>query len=289
MNIRKPVDSCDHNPFGRVPVDQTCEETVNKNTQTSGGTKGFSLKAGAVSKYYIVAEYRSIFLKQLKDMLDLSKSNSEHTDLQKMRIARDEADVKSLITMLESNWINPFSSEQQDLLCLSTGKVATNKIEEDLLNAKSVGEKAYQEIRVQRLEVNLPKLTFHDSLKKSKQQTFSELNKKVQVKSKTANEIILKADKALFGQVVIIAENRQLHMKDVLWHPMGPLPWALFSVDGSLRKTSKAALAKKQIPQPSACVIDGMVLVQKLKGDHKTFSDVADSLFRMVLHEGASS
>ena len=208
MNIRNPVYSCDHNPFGRVPVDQTCEETVNKNTQTSGGTKGFSLKAGAVSKYYIVAEYRSIFLNQLKDMLDLSKSNSEHTDLQKMRIARDEADVKSLITMLESNWINPFSSEQQDLLCLSTGKVATNKIEEDLLNAKSVGEKAYQEIRVQRLEVNLPKLTFHDSLKKSKQQTFSELNKKVQVKSKTANEIILKADKALFGQVVIIAEKQ---------------------------------------------------------------------------------
>ena len=77
-------------------------------------------------------------------MLDLSKSNSEHTDLQKTRIARDEADVKSLMTMLESNWINPFSPEQQDLVCLSTGKVATKKIEKDLLNAKTVGEKAYQ-------------------------------------------------------------------------------------------------------------------------------------------------
>ncbi|CAH3164949.1 unnamed protein product, partial [Porites lobata] len=43
----------DQNPFGRVPVDQTCEETVNKDTQTAGGTKCFSLKAGAVSKYYI--------------------------------------------------------------------------------------------------------------------------------------------------------------------------------------------------------------------------------------------
>ena len=49
------------NPFGRIPVDQTCEETVNKDTQTAGGTEGFSLKAGAVSMYYIVAEYRSIF------------------------------------------------------------------------------------------------------------------------------------------------------------------------------------------------------------------------------------
>ena len=82
-----------------------------------------------------------------------------------MRIARDEADVKSLITMLESNWINPFSSEKKDLLRLSTWKVATKKIEEDLLNTKSVGEKAYQEFRVQRLEANPPKVKFHDSLK----------------------------------------------------------------------------------------------------------------------------
>ena len=35
--------------------------------------------------------------------------------------------------------------------------------------------------------------------------------------------------------------------------------------------------------------VDGMVLIQRLKGDHKTFSDVADSLFSKVLHEGASS
>ena len=28
----------DKNPFGRIPVDQTCEETVNKDTQTIGGT-----------------------------------------------------------------------------------------------------------------------------------------------------------------------------------------------------------------------------------------------------------
>ena len=52
-------------PFGKIPVDKACEETVNKDTQTAVGTKGFSLKAGAVNKYYLVAEYRSIFLKLL--------------------------------------------------------------------------------------------------------------------------------------------------------------------------------------------------------------------------------
>ena len=48
------------NTFG---VDQTCEETVNRDTQTPGVTKGFSLKPGAVSKYYLIAEYRSIFMR----------------------------------------------------------------------------------------------------------------------------------------------------------------------------------------------------------------------------------
>ena len=38
-----------HNPFGCIPVDQTIEETINKDTQTPGGTKVFSLKPGAVA------------------------------------------------------------------------------------------------------------------------------------------------------------------------------------------------------------------------------------------------
>jgi len=58
------------NPFGKVPVDQACEETVNRETHMAGDTKGFSLEAGAVSKYYLVVEYCSIFLRLMKDMLD---------------------------------------------------------------------------------------------------------------------------------------------------------------------------------------------------------------------------
>lgn len=49
--------------IGKIPVDQACEETVNKDTQTPGGTKGFSLKPRVFNKYYLVAEYRSIFMR----------------------------------------------------------------------------------------------------------------------------------------------------------------------------------------------------------------------------------
>ena len=81
-------------------------------------------------------------------------------------------------------------------------------------------------------------------------------------------------------------------------HPLGPLPWALSTADGSLRKTNKAALANELqqsvpfadvIPQPSASMVDAMALVQRLKGDHKTFAEVAESLLCLVLHEGSNS
>ena len=286
------------NPFGRIPVDQTCEETVNKDTQTSGGTKGFSLKPNAVSKFYLVAEYRSTFLRQLKDMLHISPSSSQHNDLQPSRIARDEADVKSIVSILQDTWLNPFNPDLQDLVCLSTGKVATPDVERDLLGAKDIGEEAYKAFREQRLQCNTPKVKFHDAITKAKLMTFTHLTKKVTIKAGKNQEVILKADRRLFAQMIVIAESRNLQMRDVLSHPLGPLPWSLATPDGLLRKTNKASLAKElqknvqasdAIPHPSACVIDGMALVQRLKGDQKTFAAVAEALLGRVLNEGGTS
>ena len=77
------------NPFGKVPVDQTVEETVNGDTQTAGVIKGFSLNAAALSRYYLTAEYQSSYLRMLKDELDIDRSNSLHKDLQRTRIPKD--------------------------------------------------------------------------------------------------------------------------------------------------------------------------------------------------------
>ena len=88
------------NPFGRISFDQAIEETVNKDTQTAGGTKGFSLKPGAVTKYYLTAEYRSMYLRQMRDLIGLGMSKLSHPDLQSPRINKDEADVQSLIDLI---------------------------------------------------------------------------------------------------------------------------------------------------------------------------------------------
>ena len=110
--------------------------------------------------------------------------------------------------------------------------------------------------------------------------------------------MIIKADRSLFAQMILVAENRKLQISDVLCHPLGPLPWALASDDGSIRKNNKAALANElkksvtpadTIPKPCARITDGMAVVQKLKGDHKTFAEIADTIMSMTLNEGHDS
>ena len=92
----------DHSPFGRIPVHKTMEETVNKDTQTAGGTKGFSLKPGTVSKYYPTAGYRSTCLKNLRDMIEPQISYVSHAGLQQSRIRRDGGHVDSVDDVLEN-------------------------------------------------------------------------------------------------------------------------------------------------------------------------------------------
>ena len=133
---------------------------------------------------------------------------------------------------------------------------------------------------------------------KLKLATIGDLSKKMKVLGGTSKEVIIKADRALFAHMIIIAENRKLKMNDVLCHPLAPLPWALAAADGSLRKTNKASLAKElqknmtaadMIPQPRVRIIDCMAMVQKIRGDQKTFAEVADSLIYMVLNEETDS
>ena len=103
--------------------------------------------------------------------------------------------------------------------------MTTRRAQGYLLNANVVREKAYGEFRGQRLEANPPKVELHASCK-----TFSGVERKI--KRKRVIEIILKVERGFFGEMVIIAKNRQLHMRDALCRPLGSLLWALSTANG---------------------------------------------------------
>ena len=278
------------NPFSRIAVDQTTEETVNKDTQTAGGTRGFSLKPGTVSRYYLTAEHRAAALRQLREQIYLQGTSLSHPDLHKTRIKRNESDVSSLVDLLENDWINPFQQDPSDLVCVSTGAVAPDQVCSDLLSAKKKGEEAYTLFQEQRLAKGE---AFYDTIPKLQLKTFSSLKHKLVRGSNKEN--VLKADQRVFGTMVLIAENRKLDMRDVFSHPLGPLPWALANADGTMKKTSKSALGQhlegkvapaEEVPYPRATLIDAMALIQKLHGENRTFDELSDHIFDQVLHVG---
>ena len=284
------------NTFGRLPVDQTIEETVNKDTQTAGGTKGFSLKPAAVSRYYVTAEYRSTCLKQMRLMIDDSCSKRMvHTDLSASRMRKDETDVDSLVYLMEDTWTNPFSQNPSELISISTGASVSPEVANDLLTAHKKGDAAYTDDQIQRIEGR--EKPFFDRLPKMQLKTFDNAHKRISRKLPN-KEQVLKSDNKLFGQMILVASSRKLNMNDVLKHPLGPLPSSLANCDGTMKKTNKAALARKleskvsaaeNVQHPSACIIDGMSIVQKLKGENLTFDEVADMLLSAVLNTSASS
>jgi hypothetical protein len=283
--------------FARIPVDQTTEETVNKDSKIPGGIRNYSLKAGAVDRFYLGAEYKSAFLRNFREMLCLNKSTNVHNELQKSRILKDEVSVSAVVDTIY-NWNNPFE-KSQDLISLSTATVVPKDITLDILNAEKVGQAAYEQFKKDRLINNEMGIKFNDPIKKNGLKTFSNM---VHVKKKvktTSKEIILSADRRLFGQMLLIAQTRKdLQMKDVFCHPLGPVPWSLAASDGSPRKTNKAVLMRalqkdnmiaENIPSPSTTVIDGMTLIQRLNGDQKSFADIGLILLKMALNEGQFS
>jgi len=280
------------NPFGKIAVDQTLEETVNKDTQTSGGTRGFSMKHGTVSRYYLTAEHRAEALRQLRELIFI-QSSSGHQDLQRSRISKDEADVKAVQEMLESNWMNPFDEGYSDLVSISTGLIAPPDVCKDLLSAQEKGEEAFMRFTL-KLESGEG---FYEPIKRLKLKTFADLQKVTTVKTRD-KEVVLKADNRLFGKMILISENRKLDMRDVLSYPLGPKPWSLANGDGTLKKTDKARLGNHiekeaaKVDPPSdrtATIIDGMGLVQKMNGDNHTFAEMSQRILNYVLNEGKGS
>ena len=147
----------------------------------------------------------------------------------------------STVDGLIKDWVNPFV-ERQDLISISTAKRASRDVASDLLKAYEIGEQAYATFKGERLERDPPEQKFYDPIKTNRLKTCSNMCKKKEVKS-SGRVTILKADRSLFGRIIVMAQGRNLQMDDILSHHIGPLPWAMATADGLLRKNNKASLA----------------------------------------------
>ena len=73
---------------------------------------------------------------------------------------------------------------------------------------------------------------------------------------------MLKENRSIFSPMMfIVAESRKVRMNDVLVHPLGPMPWTMANADDPYEK------------KHTTCIIDGMSVVQKLKGKKNICTD----------------
>ena len=226
-------------------------------------------------------------------MTDVSDCAAIHHDLTPSLIKKDEYAVQTLVDLFENNWTSPFAEGQTGLLSITTGATASADVARDLLSAQKKGEKACPKFQESRLERDQ---NFFEGLPRLNLKTFG--GAKRCTTKVNGKEVILKSDNRLFAHMVLVALPRKLSMKEVLKDSLGPMPWLLANTDGAPRKTNKAALTRKleakaspadEMEYPSACIIDGMSVVEKMKGDKLTFEELAEHMLISVIRTSATT
>ena len=147
---------------------------------------------------------------------------------------RHEKDVLSIVNTLQ-NMVNPFETEITDMIHLSSGLVATPDVKADLLRSKQQGEECVTAFLKDRLLVSEPDI--FSTIPKLKLKTFLSMAKKVKVSSAKGVEATLKNNHNLFAQMLLLAQSRNVDMKEVLTYSLGPFPLSLSTKMGTLHKT----------------------------------------------------
>lgn len=284
--------------FAQVAVDHAIEQTMNRDTKSKGGIIGFSTEPAAVHRWVVTAHERAAITSACRKLAHEQEDSvsHQHKDVRSLRVARDEDDVLRVIDTLLS-WVNPFT--QADLVNLSTGTIASAALKRDLLEAHSMGEKALSVFISERLEKKT--VNFFEPLHTMQLRTFSADVKIQKATNRSGRAAAMKADRGLFGRMVIMAQARSFDMRMLFKHSLGPIPWSLANADGSPAKTTKAKLLHaiedgvspaEEVPCDAAQIIDAMALLQSLTSRDipRTFAELASLVFlRLVSYLPAAT
>ena len=235
----------------------------------------------------------------LKEMYAIRESDrlGTHKESQPKRVQRDEEDVNKILACFSSNLMtNPFDCDADNqLLNIATGVVLPVESAKSLLDSTEKGKKSMKEFIQDRLDTN--KVSFWELLKQLKIKTFASIKKKITLKSPNEKVISIDADRNLFGRLLIVANSREVNLREVLAYELSPVPLSLAHCDGSLRKTTKsvfmhvleekvcvsARLPVEPQDKKSIHLIDGMALVQMMKsGGSSKFGELANKFYAIA-------
>jgi len=220
----------------------------------------------------------------------LVNKSEVHKSCRTSYIKRSELDVGKLSAAFHQ-FLNPFQLEgisKEHLFCLSSGKSASETVVNDLLKYVEVGNVAAANFIKTRLHDKTVK--FQDTMKRHNLKTFEYMAKKCTITTAAKKTVQVKAERNLLGRLLMLSQTHSISFEKLFKYPLGPIPWALSTVDGDLVKTDKSQLlhcleaaVEPVTTQPplDVCtyVIDGNAQIQSLINLPETFEDFAFSVF----------
>ena len=138
---------------------------------------------------------------------------------------------------------NPFDLDAvpDELVNITTGQVASREVSIGSGNFVEVAQKRNITFVEKRLVVDMT-LSFWDTDKRSKTPTFVNMSKFL---TSNKTDKIMMDSEVLFRRLLAVSMQRDVNLEQVLSHELAPVTPSLFNDDGTMRKTTKADLAKK--------------------------------------------
>ena len=277
-------------PCCRNPIDLTIEQTINRSAKTRGGISGFSRKADTYFRWCLNRHARAMYAEATFDRADMSDNSSDaHKTTRPSEIRKSETDVLKLVTAFKQ-FLNPFNIDDHNkdkLFSLSSGKPASAKVQENLLNYVDTGERAAESFIQKRLVEKTIK--FQDPMKKLNLHTFNSMAVVKSLSSSKKKTIQIKAERNLLGRLLLLSQENDISLEKLFKYPLSPIPWSLATADGGLVKTDKSKLMhhlESLVPaavsptlENCTYIIDGNALFQSLVHLPETFEDLAFQIF----------
>lgn len=275
----------DNHAFNAVASDMALEQTINKEGKGKGGVVGLTLRKGALTRWLITRHVTAEYCESFKSLCNTTeRSNPHHAETNTGRMKRDENDVQKIQEFIASHQ-NPFDLETvpSEMIHIISGKIADCDVSLSLKTFHEKGNMLHEEFVKKRLVENSVSFWAPDARMKLK--TFSDMTK--MLTSKEDKKLMLDSE-VLFRRLLAVSQSRDVCLEEVLSHELAAVPPALFNDDGSMRKTTKADLAKKiegnleevhvlTGDDSTAYIIDGMAYLQSIKDSQfKTFNDLGN-------------
>jgi hypothetical protein len=160
-----------------------------------------------------------------------------HKESTTHRISQDEEDVNRIVKTVSDKMVNSFYLEpetdtdnKQPLVNITTSSVASTEITKGLCSIKEEGLKKVEQFVTQRISSN--EVDFFSPILKTKLPRFASLNKMIG-QNKDQKIAVANTDRQIFSKPVVIAQARDVDIRDLLKYELAPVPLSLFNMDGS--------------------------------------------------------